>query len=186
MARAVGHADLVGAEYVELDTFLAAASKAGLVWVQVGRGRARPLWTIWHEEALHSVVGGPEQPDPFGPLPRLAEVTVPSKDTRAALLRIPMTAILVPPGTARWVAATSALRTARLNAPFDRDLPEIWATESVVVRLVPAGDVRVADARDNALVGVDVGWIRARGWRRMRGHLRPRQGRSTPPGNLTR
>ena len=163
------------AEIVEQDTYLAAAAKAGLVWVQVGQAPARPLWTVWHEDALHTVVGGGEQPDPFGELPRPVEVTVPSKDTRAGLLRVPMTAELVPPGTARWVAATTALRMARLNVPFDRDLPEVWATDSIIVRLLPAGQVRIADDRDNTAVEVDVATVRERGWRRMRAHLRSRR-----------
>ena len=171
------------AEIVGADTYRTAAAKAGLVWVAAGGAPARPLWTVWHEDALHTVVGGPEQPDPFGSLPQQVAVTVPSKDTRAGLLGLPMTAELVPPGTARWVAATTALRTARLNVPFAHDLPEVWATDSLVVRLLPAGPVRIADGRDNA--PVEVASVRERGRRRMRAHLRsPRRARAAG-SNLT-
>lgn len=172
-------------EIVEPDTFRAAAAKAGLVWLQVGQAPARPLWTIWHDDALHTVVGGAEQPDRFGTLPHPVEVTVPSKDTRAGLLRVAMTAELVPPGTARWVAATNDLRMGRLNVSFERDLPEVWATDSRVVRLEPAGPVRIADGRDNTLVEVDVATVRRRGWRRMRGHLRSRRRATGTGSNLT-
>ena len=135
------------------------------------------------------MVGGGEQPDPFemGTQPWVdIEVAVPSKDTRAGLLRVPMTATLVPPGTARWVAAGNALRMARLNVPFDSDLPEVWATDSTVVRLEPAGLVRVADARDNTPVEVDVSDIRERGWRRMRAHARSPRRRPGADSNLGR
>lgn len=178
------HPDTVTTEIVGPDTYRAAATKAGLVWLQGGRGPARPLWIIWHDDALHTVVGGAEQPDPFDALPHPVEVTVPSKDTRAGLLRVRMTADLVPPGTARWVAATDDLRMSRLNIPFEQDLPEVWATDSRVVRLEPAGPVRIADGRDNTPVEVDGATVRKRGWRRMRGHLRSRRRASGAGSNL--
>lgn len=173
------------AEIVDPQTYRAAAAKAGLVWVRVGSAAARPLWTLWHDEALHTVVAGAEQPDPFGELPCPVEVTVPSKDTRAGLLRVPMTAELVPPGTARWMAATAALRMGRLNVPFSRNLPEVWATDSRVVRLEPTGHIRLADHRDNDTVEVDVADVRSRGWRRMRARLRSRRRGRGPDSNLT-
>lgn len=159
-------------ETVDDAVFEQAAAKAGLVWLSVGGAPDRPLWTIWHGGALHTVVGGAEQPDPFTRLPQRIVVTVPSKDTRAALLRVPMVAEVVPPGTARWVAAVTDLRAARLNVSVDVDLPEIWATNSSVVKLVLAGLAARSGSVQNIPVTVDVSTVRPRGWRRMRAHLR--------------
>ena len=160
------------------DRFAALAAKAGLIWVRRADQPATedmPIWFGWHDEAIHAVVGGPEQPDPFGQLPVQVLVTVPSKDTGASVLRAPMTVTLLPPGTAAWQAATEALKGGRLNAGAGVDLPEVWATQSTVVRFVPEGPSQPAGQQGEAGARpVTVERVRPRGWRPMRAHARRR------------
>ncbi len=149
----------------------ALASKAGLIWVDTGAS-SQPLWFGWHDGAIHAVVDGPEQPSPFGQLPGPVQVTVPSKDSGAAVLRVPMIATPLSPGTAAWLAASAALASDRLNGSTDP--AERWATESTLVRLDPAGPP-VEPALDGGLHAVSVESVRPRGWRPMRAHLRARR-----------
>jgi hypothetical protein len=142
------------------DRLAALAAKAGLVWVRRGGLPTTddvPIWFGWHDEAIHAVVGGPEQPDPFGELPAQMLVTVPSK------------------GTAAWQAATDALKVLRLNAGGGVDLPEVWATQSTVVRFTPTGPSQPFDQDgDPGARPVSVEQVRPRRWRAMRAHARRR------------
>jgi hypothetical protein len=160
------------------DRLAALAAKAGLVWVRRGGLPTTddvPIWFGWHDEAIHAVVGGPEQPDPFGELPAQMLVTVPSKDTGASVLCVAMTVALLPPGTAAWQAATDALKVLRLNAGGGVDLPEVWATQSTVVRFTPTGPSQPFDQDgDPGARPVSVEQVRPRRWRAMRAHARRR------------
>lgn len=151
----------------------ALATKAGIVWVRRPPHRDAPVWFSWHDEAIHLVVGGAEQPDPFGEFPVQVQVIVPGKDNGAAVATVAMLAQLIPPGTAAWLAAVAVLKSERLNARAD--LQEIWATDSRVVRLVPVADPVPAALDDSsAAIAVDISVVRPRGWRPMRAHLRRR------------
>jgi hypothetical protein len=157
------------------DLLAAAAGKAGLLWVlpdaDAGRVHARPLWHVWHADAVHVVVGGGEQPDPFEGV-EVATVRVPSKDTGAALVDVAVRPVDLTPGTDEWDAAAAALKASRLNAP-EAGAPLIrWAAGSRVLRLEPAADAaRVTSRRPGAVV-VDIEGVRPRGWRPMRSRLR--------------
>lgn len=149
----------------------ALASKAGVIWVTAGDRPAAPLWFGWHEDAIHLVVGGTEQPNPFPEFPCLVEVQVPSKETGASVAQLSMTARLLPPGTAAWTAAAAALAPSRLNAG-NPDLPEVWATSAHLVTL-QAGSPPAPTGRQISLPrSVTIESVRPRGWRAMRAHLR--------------
>lgn len=157
------------------DLLAAAAGKAGLLWVladaDAGRPHAQPLWHVWHADAVHVVVGGGEQPDPFEAA-GAATLRVPSKDTGAALVDVPVRAVDLTPGTSEWDDAAAALKAARLNATESATLLARWAAGSRLLRLEPAAEVaRVTSSRPGA-VTVDVADVRPRGWRSMRSRLR--------------
>lgn len=157
------------------DLLAAAAGKAGLVWVlpdpDAGRPRAQPLWHVWHAGAVHVLVGGGEQPDPFA-AGDVATLRVPSKDTGGALVDVAVRAAALTPGTPEWDDAAAALKAARLNATESPTLLIRWAAGSRLLRLEPADEaVRVTSRRPGA-VAVDVEDVRPRGWRPMRSRLR--------------
>lgn len=126
-----------------LDALLAeAAKKSALVWVRGPRGPVRALWHVWYEEAV-CLVGGPgEQPlDDLGLVDGgTATVTVRSKDKGGRLLVWPARVSELTPGEEQWEATVGELRGKRLNAPDSERLPERWARECRVLRLVPEGE----------------------------------------------
>ncbi len=155
------------------DLLAAAAGKAGLLWVLPGEGRphARPLWHVWHADAVHVVVGGGEQPDPFvGAEP--ATLRLPSKDTGAALADVQVRPVDLAPGTPEWDAAAAALKASRLNAPEAAALLIRWASGSRLLRLEPVSDADRVTSRRPGSVTVDIEDVRPRGWRPMRSRLR--------------
>ncbi|MGW3163387.1 hypothetical protein ACWC9Q_10955 [Streptomyces sp. NPDC001142] len=119
-----------------------ATKKSGLVWVR-GTGPARALWHVWHEGAAYLVGDGPgEQPFPAGLTDgSAAEVTVRSKDKGGRLVAWTATVTELAPHSEEWEAAVGELRNKRLNAPDAERVPERWARECRVLRLVP-GEVR--------------------------------------------
>ncbi|GAB2687611.1 hypothetical protein [Thalassiella azotivora] len=133
-------AEPVGAPEAAVDPLVAAAcAKAGLVWVRTGDGRARPLWHVWHQDAVTVVVGVGEQHDVLPPHGATVTVEVPSKDTRARLVVFEAVVEQVLAGGAGWEEAVFALRGGRLNAPDAEHLVDRWAASCRVVRLVPVG-----------------------------------------------
>lgn len=128
-----------------------ATRKAGLVWLaygdDAGRTAPRPAWHVWVEGAAYVVTGGAEQH-----LPGLADATdvsvvVPSKDTRARLVTWSGRAAVVTEASEPWVAATTALAAARLNAEGGVAMIERWSRECSVVQITPTGSV-VESAED--------------------------------------
>lgn len=155
--------------------FSALAAKAGLVWVSRTQGGPVPLWFSWHEGAIHLVVGGGEQPDPFDDLPAEAWVTVPSKDTGASAGLARVRAEVLPSDSEAWTAATAALSAARLNTT-DADLLGSWRENSRVLRLEVLELIgEVANDELGGRQPVSVEPVRPRGWRPMRAHLRRRR-----------
>ena len=157
------------------DLLAAAAGKAGLLWVlpdaEADRPHARPLWHVWHADAVHVVVGGGEQPDPFAGTD-LATLRVPSKDTGGALVDVEVRPVDLTPGTPEWDDAAAALKASRLNATESATLLIRWAAGSRLLRLEPAGEAaRVTSRRPGSVAG-DVEDVRPRGWRAMRSRLR--------------
>lgn len=157
------------------DLLAAAAGKAGLLWVlpdaDAGRPRAQPLWHVWHADAVHVVVGGGEQPDPFAGTD-VATLRLPSKDTGGALVDVAVRAVDLTPGTAGWDDAAAALKASRLNATESATLLIRWAAGSRLLRLEPTEEAGRVTSRRPGAVSVDVEDVRPRGWRPMRSRLR--------------
>ncbi|MFE2384914.1 hypothetical protein [Streptomyces misionensis] len=127
-----------------------AAKKSGLVWV-AGAGAARALWHVWHEGAVCLVGDGPgEQPLTGLADGARAEVTVRSKDKGGRLVSFPATVTELSAGTPEWEATVGELKGKRLNAPDAERMPDRWARECRVLRLVPAGPVAPLPAGDLA------------------------------------
>ncbi|CAK7281197.1 hypothetical protein [Streptomyces misionensis] len=129
-----------------------AAKKSGLVWVAgAGAGAARALWHVWHEGAVCLVGDGPgEQPLTGLADGARAEVTVRSKDKGGRLVSFPATVTELSAGTPEWEATVGELKGKRLNAPDAERMPDRWARECRVLRLVPAGPVAPLPAGDLA------------------------------------
>ncbi len=116
-----------------------ATKRAGLIWITVPGGRARPAWHVWRDAAY--VLTGPGEQD----VPGLAaasqvSVDVPSKDTGASLVCWTARVSRVQPGSAEWSAIIGALLAGRLNEPASPAEPspaERWAQHGNVYRLTP-------------------------------------------------
>ena len=111
-----------------------AATKSGLLWVDVPGDRAWPAWHVWVDGAAYIVSGPGEQAMPE--LPESVVLVLRSKDTGGRLLRVAARAEPLRPEDARWEPATTALKAARLNAPAG-DVVGRWAAEATVTALVP-------------------------------------------------
>lgn len=158
--------------------FAALAAKAGLLWVAHQGRQPRPVWFSWHEAAVHAVVGGPEQPDPFSPDGSTAVLTIPGKDTFATAATAEVQVHDLHPGTAAWHAAADSLSGRRLNSVAG-DLVELWATKARIVRLeVRAVHPEPVPEQNAGARPVDVAGVRPRTWRSMRAHARSSSART--------
>jgi hypothetical protein len=115
--------------------FAEAATKSGLLWVDVPGDRAWPFWHAWVEDTLYAVSGPGEQTLPW--MPDEVLLIARSKDTGGRLLTVHATVRQVTPQDADWEVATEALRSARLNATDD--VLVRWAAECTVRALRPFG-----------------------------------------------
>lgn len=119
-----------------------ATRKAGLVWLDYAdAGGARPAWHVWHAGAAYVVTGPGEQHLPGLEAATTVEVTVPSKDTRARVVRWSADASRLRPGDDDWQPAVSALASSRLNGIDAPNTAQRWAATAVVMRLRPTGAV---------------------------------------------
>ena len=118
-----------------------ATRRVGVIWVQLPGDRPRPLWQLWHNGAAYVVTGGLEQPLPGDLRGGSALVVTPGRATSDQSLTWVARLEPVPPGTAGWDEVAPMLRAKRLNAPDGEAQPERWARESVLLRLVPTGEV---------------------------------------------
>ena len=118
-----------------------ATKKSGVVWIAVGGAPPRAAWHVWHEGALHLVVGGLEQQFPELATATQARVTVPSKDKGGRLVTWRAVPRLLAPGTDEWESAANALHAERLNPPDGEAQPQRWARESQIWRLEPTGQI---------------------------------------------
>lgn len=115
------------------------AGKSDLVWVEVGGGSARPLWSTWHDEAVALVTGGIEQPDPGLQDGATVILILRSKENRARQVSVPSTVEQLIAGSEAWDEAVKVLHPKRLNAPDGERQPERWARESTVWLVRPTG-----------------------------------------------
>lgn len=126
------------------------ARKSGLVWVTYA-GRDHAVWHEWVGDAVCVVSGGAEQSLPGIADHHAVTVSLRSKSTRALAARVEARVEVVSPGSEHWHSVTSALRSGRLNLADTKTAVERWASESVVVRLVPAAPASTPAAISDAL-----------------------------------
>lgn len=110
-----------------------ATRRAGVVWLTVpGAGRAYPAWHLWRDPpgAAYLVTGPGEQPLPGLAGAARVAVTVPSKESRGALVTWTAEVSPLAPGSPEWDEVIGPLAAARLNAELSAD---------AVYRLSPAG-----------------------------------------------
>ncbi len=96
-----------------------ATRRAGVVWLTVpGRDRAYPAWHLWRDPpgAAYLVTGPGEQPLPGLDRAARVAVTVPSKESRGALVTWTAGVSRVEPGSPEWDEVIGPLAAARLNA----------------------------------------------------------------------
>jgi hypothetical protein len=115
--------------------FAEAASKSGLLWVEVPGDRAWPFWHAWTGETVYAVSGPGEQTLPW--IPEQVHLIARSKDTGGRLLTVRATAREISPGDAEWESATEALTAVRLNATDD--LVTRWGQVCTVRAFRPYG-----------------------------------------------
>ena len=143
MTDAASDPTTTAAAPVETDTaplnitalFAEAASKSGLLWVDVPGDRAWPFWHAWAQDTVYAVSGPGEQSLPW--LPDEVVLVARSKDTGGRLLSVHATVRTVSPEDEDWDAVTEALRAARLNATDD--VVARWAAECTVRAFHPFG-----------------------------------------------
>ena len=120
-----------------------ATRRSGIVWLTVpGRDRAYPAWHLWRDPpgAAYLATGPGEQPLPGLAGAARVAVTVPSKESRGALVTWTAEVSRVEPGSPEWDEVIGPLAAARLNAELDHgeDSPAgRWATSGAVYRLAP-------------------------------------------------
>ena len=114
-----------------------ATRRSGVIWVTGPDGEPTLVWHVWHDGAAYVVTGGPEQPLPLRAGDR-ATVVVRSKAAQAGVVVAWEAAVeVVAPAGPSWEEVVPLLAVERLNAPAGQ--AERWATECVVLRLVPVG-----------------------------------------------
>lgn len=107
-----------------------AVKKAAVAWIG-----GRPLWCTPVGDALATVVGPGEQPDPG-----LTAPTVPVTlrgDHGGAIVTFPATVTRLEPGGERWDEVVPTLTQKRLNLPGTDDTLARWASECAVYTLTP-------------------------------------------------
>jgi len=120
------------------------AKKSGLVWISYA-GHTRAVWHEWIDGAVCVVAGGTEQPLPDIERHDTVILSLRSKSTRALVAEVKARVEVVTPDSEHWDAVTLALKAGRLNLADGDHAIERWATESVVVRLVPTDEISLPD-----------------------------------------
>jgi len=120
------------------------AKKSGLLWISYA-GHTRAVWHEWVGDAACVVAGGSEQPLPDIERHQTVILSLRSKSTRALVAEVKATVEVVAPDSEHWEAVTTALKAGRLNLADGDHAIERWATESVVVRLVPTDEIALPD-----------------------------------------
>jgi mutator protein MutT len=95
-----------------------ATRRTGVVWLTVpGQQCAHVAWHLWRDPpgAAYVVTGPGEQPLPGLAGAARVTVTVPSKESRGALVTWTAAVTRVDPGSAEWDEVIGPLRAARLN-----------------------------------------------------------------------
>ncbi|HSE72033.1 MAG TPA: hypothetical protein VLA97_14820 [Nocardioidaceae bacterium] len=114
--------------------------KTGVCWLRYD-GRTHAAWHVWLQDALYLVAGGDEQPLPGIESAERVEVTMRSKENGGRLLTWVGAVSRVLPGSDEWAPATTALVAGRLNLADLSTAADAWAAHSVVVSVVPTGEL---------------------------------------------
>jgi len=117
------------------------AAKSDLVWVQVGDQPARPVWSVWNNDAIAVVTDGIEQLNPGLTDNGSVTVIVRSRENRARQVAVVSTVEELVPGSESWDVAVKALHPKRLNAPDGERQPGRWAEESSIWLIHPTAEV---------------------------------------------
>lgn len=120
-----------------------AASKSGVLWIEVPGGGTHAVWFVWHDDedprgtgpAAYVVSGTGEQTLPA--LPDEVTVILRSKDSGARLLRLRATVRVIDPSTPEWDGAAEVLQAKRLNATGD--VLARWREGALIQVLTPHG-----------------------------------------------
>ena len=126
------------------------AKKSGLVWISYD-GKTHIVWHKWVDNAVCVVAGGREQPLPEIENEKVVTLGLRSKATRQLVAKATARVEVVRPNSPHWDAITKALKSGRLNLIEPDHAIDRWASESVVVRLVPTGQVTRDHEIDNAI-----------------------------------
>lgn len=127
-----------------IDLVAELAKKSGLLWISYA-GRTHAVWHEWLDDAVCVVAGGSEQPLPDIERHETVILSLRSKSTRALVAEVKARVEVVTPGSEQWEPVTAALKAGRLNLIDSDHAIDRWARESVVVRLVPTGEVSLPD-----------------------------------------
>jgi hypothetical protein len=114
--------------------------KTAVCWLRYG-GQVHAAWHVWFDDALLLVCGGSEQPLPDIDDEETVEVVMRSKENGGRLVTWLGAVSVVPPDDEAWEPATAALVAARLNLEELPGTTRRWAAESLVLRVVPTGEV---------------------------------------------
>jgi len=119
------------------------AKKSGLVWVSYGH-RSHAVWHEWVDGGVCVVSGGSEQPLPDIERHKTVTLQLRSKSSRALVAEAEAGVEVITTDSEHWETVTNALKAGRLNLADSDNAIARWARESIVVRLVPTGVVRLA------------------------------------------
>ncbi|MEJ7635792.1 hypothetical protein [Aeromicrobium sp.] len=133
-----------------VDLIAELAKKSGLVWISYAQ-ESRPVWHEWVGDAVCVVSGGAEQPLPGIADHQLVTLSLRSKSNRALVAQAEARVEVVTPDSEHWDPITSALKSGRLNLADGDHAIDRWARESLVVRLIPTGEVTLPDQIASAL-----------------------------------
>ncbi len=166
---------------VDVPALLAeAASKSGLLWIDVPGDRAWPAWHVWADGQVLVVSGPGEQHLPW--LPPEVRLILRSKDTWARLLVVNAEARQLTPATQAWDDAVALLKPSRLNAL--PDVEDRWAAEATIHALRPFGAAVEAPGTlsdDPGRVPVHPAPATTAGWRPWHLHGRPQRRKRQRP-----
>ena len=112
-----------------------AMTKSGIIWLEIPRDRAWPVWHAWVPPSAYVVNGPGEQHLPW--LPEEVVVVLRSQDTGSRLLRVRARTHIVRDTDPEWQPAVSALLATRLNAVGD--VEQRWRSECAVTAITPFG-----------------------------------------------
>lgn len=126
------------------------AKKSGLVWISYAR-HTHAVWHEWVGDAVCVVAGGTEQPLPDIEKHQTVTLSLRSKASRALVAQAEAAVEVITPESEHWVSVTETLKSGRLNIVDADHAIERWGRESVVVRLVPTGEVIFAEDISSSL-----------------------------------